>query len=207
MEKVEELLAAQPMSQAEKEKLDLKRKQMSTDEEEKKTAKADKVKKVMVDVSDISSRCSKLLESLLEIKIANDLTDQVVREKLLDSKRWDSKLEDIISSKVKVDKDIIGLEVDEEAVRKLNDIVGKVTDAVKDKTADLKKADSERCLFTLSKPVKEVAVYPKAFGGTDGEDVYKFKEKMLEAITTNQIREKDKVEVLCKHLKGQAIGT
>ena len=27
---------------------------------------------------------------------------------------------------------------------------------------------------------------------------------MLEAIITNQIREKDKVEVLCKYLKGQA---
>ena len=76
--------------------------------------------------------------------------------------------------------------------------------AVKEKIADLKKADKERCLYSLTKPVKEVAVYPPPFSGSDGEDVYKFKEKMLEAITTNQIREKDKVEVLRKYLRKNA---
>ena len=73
-----------------------------------------------------------------------------------------------------------------------------------DKLADLKKADSERCLFSLSKPVKELAIYPEPFSGKEGEDIFHFKEKMLEAIITNQIREKDKVEVLRKHLKGEA---
>ena len=203
-EKIKELLAAQPMSQAEKETLELKKRQISVEDEEKKNAKADKAKKILIDMDDISSRFKNLLEIIFDINKATDLSDQDVRQHLLDSKRWESKLEDIVSSKVKVHKDIIGVDVDSETVGKLKDIVEKVKTSVRGKVAELKKVDVERCLYSLSKAVKGVAVYPPIFGGTDGEDVYKFKEKMIEAITTNQIREKDKTEVLRKHLKGKA---
>ena len=47
-------------------------------------------------------------------------------------------------------------------------------------------------------------MYPPPFSGDKGEDVYKFKDKFVEAITANQVREKDKVEVLRKHLRGVA---
>ena len=72
------------------------------------------------------------------------------------------------------------------------------------KITDLKEVDKARGLYSLSKTVKEVAVYPPPFGGAKGEDVYKFKEKFVEAVTANQIRERDKVEVLRKHLKSSA---
>ena len=83
-----------------------------------------------------------------------------------------SKIEDIVSSKVKVDKDIIGAEVDSEAVKKVHDIVEKVKAVVKEKTADLKKVDGHRCLYSLSKAVKEVAVYPKTFTGSAEENAH-----------------------------------
>ena len=192
-------------SKSDRENLELKKKQISLEDEEKKKAKADKVKKVLIDMDDIFSRAQSLVDSIFEIKKASDLSDQDVRQHLLDSKRWDSKIEDIVSSKVKVDKDIIGAEVDSEAVGKVHDIVEKVKAVVKEKTADLKKVDGHRCLYSLSKAVKEVAVYPKTFTGSAEENVHKFKEKMIEAIRTNQIREKDKVEVLRKHLGGRAL--
>ena len=75
---------------------------------------------------------------------------------------------------------------------------------VKEKIADLKKVDSERGLYSLNKSVKDAAVYPKPFGGKESDDVFHFKEKMIEALSTNQIREKDKIEVLRKHLTGKA---
>ena len=84
-------------------------------------------------------------------------------------------------------------------------MVEKAKTAVKEKKADLKKVDEERCLYSLSKSVKEVAVYPKTFTGSADDNIHKFKEKMIEAIRTNQIREKDKVEVLRKHLGGRAL--
>ena len=64
--------------------------------------------------------------------------------------------------------------------------------------------DTEVLLLSLSRTVKELAVYPEAFGGEKGENVYKFRDKMTEAITANQIREKDKVDVLRKHLRNTA---
>ena len=140
-EKIKELLAAQPMSQAEKETLELKKRQISVEDDEKKNAKADKAKKILIDMDDISSRCKSLLEIIFDINKATDLSDQDVRQHLLDSKRWETKLEDIVSSKVKVDKDIVGVDVDSETVGKLKDIVEKVKTSVRGKVAELKKVD------------------------------------------------------------------
>ena len=204
LEKIKELLANQPMSQAEKEDLDLRKRQISREDEERNKTKADKAKKVSIDMQDIASRSKILWESIHGIKKASDLSDQDIRQHLLDSKRWESKVEEITSSKVKVDKDIIGVEVKPDDIQTLNDVVEKMKINVKEKIAELKNVDGERCLFSLSKSVKDLAVYPPVFKGKDGEDVYKFKEKMLEALTTNQVREKDKVEVLRKYLAGDA---
>ena len=202
--KVSELLAAKPMSQVEKETLDLKRRQLDIENDEKKKLRAEKSKRILIDMNDISTRSQCLLDLTFDIKKAAELSDQDVRLHLLDSKRWESKLEDISSSKVKVDKEIIGADVDNESIERLDNIVERLKTAVKEKIAELKKVDTERCLFSLSKAIKQVAVYPMPFHGKEGEDVYKFKEKLLEAITTNQIREKDKIEVLRKNLRGDA---
>ena len=90
----------------------------------------------------------------------------------MDSSRWENKLEDIISAKVQVEQDIIGLDIDEQKVTEFINLVDKLSTSFNTKLADLKKADNERCLFSLSKPVKELAVYPDAFSGKEGEDIY-----------------------------------
>ena len=64
--------------------------------------------------------------------------------------------------------------------------------------------DEDRCLYSYSGPVQVPASYPPPFSGKPSEDFYKFKEKMLDALLTNQIREKDKVEVLRRNLTGNA---
>merc|ERR1712240_747275 len=63
-------------------------------------------------------------------------------------------------------------------------------------------ANKDRSLYFLVKGVKDIAVYPAPFGGKPNEKVYTFKQKMLHALATNQIPERDKVEVLRKYLKG-----
>ena len=135
---------------------------MSTDEEKENSAKAENTQKAMIEIRYISSKCSNLLEHLNEIKEAKDLTDQEVSQHLLDSSRWENKLDDIIAAKVKVEQDIIGLEMDEQKVTEFINLVDKLSSSFNTKLADLKKADNERCLFLLSKPVKELAVYPYA---------------------------------------------
>ena len=147
------------------------------------------------------------MEILSGIGASKDLTDLQIREYLQSSKIWETKLEDIHSSKVKAEKEIIGLDFDEDAKKKFLTTVQNCKEAVVSKIKDLKEEDAERGLYSLSKTVKDVAVYPAPFSGKHGEDVYKFTDKFKEAITANQIREKDKIEILKKHLKGSALGS
>ena len=121
------------MSEADKESLELKKKKMSMEEEEKNNARAEKAKRISIDIEDISARATSLHKLILGIDKAKDLSDQDVRQYLLDSKRWESKLEDIVSSKVKVDKDVVGSEVDPGSIKKLTEVVSKVKEAVADK--------------------------------------------------------------------------
>ena len=74
-------------SKSDRENLELKKKQISLEDEEKKKAKADKVKKVLIDMDDIFSRAQSLVDIIFEVKKASDLSDQDVRQHLLDSKR------------------------------------------------------------------------------------------------------------------------
>ena len=46
-------------------------------------------------------------------------------------------------------------------------------------------------------------MFPEKFSGELGENVFRFKVKFLQALLDSQVREKDKVEVLRKHLTGK----
>ena len=205
-EKIHEISSSQPqsISQAEQESLDLKRKELSIAEEKEKNVKTEKSKKLLIEMEALSKKCEALSLKIQEIGNPSELSDQDVRQHLMDSKQWENKLDSISTSKVNINKDAVGIDVDQNEVKKINDLFAKTEEILKGKVLELKKVDKERCLYSLSKPVKEPAVYPSPFGGTEKEDVYKFKEKMLEAIVTNQIREKDKVAVLRQYLKGKA---
>ena len=51
--------------------------------------------------------------------------------------------------------------------------------------------------------MKELSEYPETFAGAPGENINK-SHKLIESFTANQVREKDKVEVLRKQLKERA---
>ena len=204
-QKVEQIILTQPITMAEQESLDLKKKEIQMKEEEKRISKVEKKTKVEVDIEDVSARATTLTKLLHEIYDAELLTDLQVRENLAESKKWENKLEDLFVSKVKIDKDVVGLDICDDHKDRLTDVVNKAKLAFDSKVANLKKVDSKRSLFSLSKVVKEVAVYPKPFEGKKGEDVYKFKEKFAEAVIANQVGEKHKVDVLRKHLRGLAL--
>ena len=202
--KIKTLIESQPLSKAEQESLQIQRKQLEIAKEKEEIVLNEKGQKFEIDMSDISSRIKDILEVVTKVKSSKDLSDPEVKQALLDSKKWESKFEALTTSKLKLDKDMVGLKVDNSAVLKINQDFSSLKETVKQKLNDLKSADEERCLFSLSKAVKEVAVYPSPFSGAAGENVYKFRDKFMEAIISNQVREKDKQEVLRKHLKGVA---
>ena len=204
LEKVSGLLSSKPLTKAEQEGINLKMKQMEIDAEKEKNSKIEKTKKIEVDKEDILKRTATLKTELTKVASAKSLLDQEVRELLQDSKRWKNEMKEIEASKVKLKKDLISVGSEASSEIELESAVKETFDLIEEKIADLKKVDSKRCLFSLSRTVKELAVYPEAFGGEKGENVYKFRDKMTEAITANQIREKDKVDVLRKHLRNTA---
>ena len=123
---------------------------------------------------------------------------------MLDTKRWEDKLDNIMTLKDKIDEDLVSLEVEENDVTTLDKAIDDLDSAVKNKINELERVDKSRCLYSLSKAVKETAVYPDSFSGNPGENVFDFVKKMKEAIIANQIQEKYQVETLRKHVKGKA---
>ena len=205
LDKIKQLKLAEPITKAEQEDLDMKRKKMEQAEEKEKTLKEENKLKVEIDIEDVVDRATNLMEILNKVDDAKKLTDLQIREALVESKKWETKFDEIKISKIKIDKNVVGLDVSKEKKDEYKDQVQKISEILKAKIAELKREDSEKALFSLSKPVKEDSLYPKPFGGTKGEDVYKFRQKFLEAIEANQVSEKHKVEVLRKHLRGTAL--
>ena len=74
------------------------------------------------------------------------------------------------------------------------------------KIENLESEDEKRGLFTaINKNIsRENVSFPENFSGEFGENVFRFKEKFLQALLDSQVREKDKVDTLRKHLSGQA---
>ena len=202
--KVKVLMQSTPLTKAEQESLDLKRKQIQMAEQKEEDAKVEKGQKIEIDIKGFSQRTSNLKEIIEKVKPAKDLSDLEIKSILPEAKKWESKLEDLGASKVKLDKEMVGVKIDITALQKMNDAFDQLSTSIKTKLTDLTSADQERCLFSLTKPVREVAIYPPPFGGTASENVYKFRDKMTEAIQANQIREKDKPDIVRKYLKGFA---
>ena len=66
-------------------------------------------------------------------------------------------MEDIFESKLKIDKDVVGLDMND-SKDKFASVINKAKQAFNAKVTDLKKVDSDRGMFSLSKSVQEVAV-------------------------------------------------
>ena len=184
-----------------KESVALRRQQIEKEGEEKKKIVEERKAKVKIDMEYTTTRATSSGQIFHDVGIAEELADLRVRELLEESKSWIKQMEEIKTSKVSINKAVIGLGIPVDA---LNKLVEKTETIMNKKITELKKGDKDRGLYFLSKTIKEVAVYPPAFGGGKGEDVYVFKDKFVEALTANQVREKDKIEVLKKHLKGEA---
>ena len=85
---------------------------------------------------------------------------------------------------------------------KLKSVFNKLCGIFEGVKTDLITADKDRALYSLVKNVRNVAVYPAPLRGKPNKNIYTFKQKMLDALATNQIPERDKVEVLRKYLRG-----
>ena len=205
-EKVSELLEAQPLSKAEAESLDLQRKKFELEQKKIEDEKILKGKKADIAVKNLSEKIKNLMKTVKEVKPTEELSDQEIKHVLPEAKKWESRLEELTAAKVKLDMELIGLNIDAGVTKILDEDYMTVATSVKEKLSYLTVANEERRLFALNKQVKDIVPYPEPFHGKPGENIFKFFEKMREALDSNQVPEKNRADVLRKHLGGGAKG-
>ena len=134
------------------------------------------------------------------------MTDNEIREKFVETKEWEKVCAQMIKSNEEIQEECIGLDIKKEEIDNLKSNVKVSVDALQKAIEDLKLEDKARGLFSaVNKSLsRENVVFPEKFSGEPGDNVFRFKEKFMQALLDSQVREKDKVEVLRKNLTGQA---
>ena len=146
-----------------------------------------------------------LNETILAVGNCDEMSEQDVRKNLIESKEWEKKVDNLLTGKETIDEETVGLELDEDLKSSVRDNFNQLLDTVQTKIKQLTLLDSQLGLHTLApSKVKENVVYPEAFKGEPGEDVYKFAREFKEAILADHVRACDEVKTLVKHLKGEA---
>ena len=164
------------------------------------------VLKMLKRIGFIKEKSVAIKNKILKVKKAAEMTDNEVREHIIESKEWEKSVKELVSSREKAEEDLVGLDVEANEITDLKENVQNAVDILASKIGSLKMEDKTRGLFTaVSKNLsRENVVFPEAFAGGLGENVFKFKDKFMQAIHDSQVREKDQVEVLRKHLTGEA---
>ena len=165
-------------------------------------AKTEKKNKIEVRHSSILLSVNELKTSVSALKPIDSLSDVEVKQAFSRVTEWKKEISKIKESKTQFDVDVVGVGLEQTKIDDLKSNFEELVKSFLQIQIDVEKADKERSLYLSHKPVKELSVYPAPFGGKANENVYKFKQKMIEAMEANQIAEKDKIEVLRKHLKG-----
>ena len=60
-------------------------------------------------IKDLSEKIKNLMNTVKEVKPAEDLSDQEIKDVPPEAKKWESKLEELTPKKVKLDMELIGL--------------------------------------------------------------------------------------------------
>ena len=132
---------------------------------------AEKKIKIELRMKNVTKKSRDLTHKIRDIldKDCQDMTDQEVRESLLNSKDWEKQIDDLTTSKEAIELDSVGVNINEDIKNTfeadLHDAIDKVCTLIE----NLKFIDKEKALHTLApSKVKENIVYPKPFSGKSG---------------------------------------
>ena len=142
---------------------------------------------------------------IIDVKLAPDMTDSEVIYYMRESKNWTKQINDLVSSNRKFQEEALG-KVDLSAkATELDDKIKIVKTVLENKIAAICYVDAAKGLNSLcDNKHKATVVYPDPFKGHFGENVYKFKDEIVAAITDSQVKKADQVKTLIKYLKGDA---
>ena len=128
----------------------------------------------------LKSKITDLTTDLTAVKRSKLLSYNKVRHTLSNLSWWESLLKEIKENKNKIDEDSVETTVDKEEIEKLKSTYDKLCSIYEGVKTDLIAADKNHALYSLVKSAKIVAEYPSPFGGKQKENIYAFKQKMLD---------------------------
>ena len=165
-----------------------------------------KIEKLQKRIARLKEKAADGEKKASDLAVKSDTTDNEIREFLHKSKKLESLMEEMVKSKDDIDEESMGLDIDDAELEQMKTTVKSSVDMITRAINELETEDKSRGLYSITNKslVRENVVFPEAFTGELGENVYKFKTKFLQAIQDSQVRDKDKVEVLRKHLTGEA---
>ena len=146
--KIEELLPSKPLTKAEQEALNLKRTKLELEKKKEADQKALKTEKAKIDIDLLTKRAKELSSTIKEVDEASKLSDQDDRRYMLESKRWETELKELVTTKAALDKDLLSTEGLEQESTDLKKVVEATIARVEMKIKELTLVDKEKCLFS-----------------------------------------------------------
>ena len=180
--KMKEFMEASPKAVAEKENIEVQRQKLKDEKEKEQKIKEKNDAILKIELERIVTQIGKLSVELAAVKESKDLDDNKVRAYCSQLSKWETSLKEIEQSKFKADKDLVDATIDKTKVEQLTSKYDKLNNLFDKVKTGLIEADENRSLFSLVKTVKEVAVYPAPYGGKPNENLYTFKQRMLDAL-------------------------
>ena len=168
------------------------------------SAEADR-KKLVLKVTNATARFKSLKDEVSKLSEVDLMSEHEIRESLLSSKDWKKDLKSFETLKETLDIDMVSTAIDEDLNTQFQKEYKETVELVTEKVSKLILADKNLGLYSLTEnKSKSTVQYPDPFGGTLGENVFKFIKEFKEALAADQVRKADEVKTLIKYIKGDA---
>ena len=164
--------------------------------------KAGKVAKLEVIKKQLIVKSNNLKRKVEKVPNLNTLKEQEFREFAEESKEWEKKVEEMQKISDNLEQEGVTLKVDvKDELADFNETLDTVMAMIK----HMKVFDKGKGYYAMSKSkAKESIVYPKAFDGTFGVNIFRWCKEMEEALESARLKEEDKIRKLLEYLSGDA---
>ena len=162
-------------------------------------------KKLTLKIKNATTRFKSLKEEVSNLSDVSDMCDNDIRESLAASKEWKKDLKAFQLLKENLDIEMVTVTIEEDFNTEFQTVYDETVDLVTKFMADLTVKDKSLGLFSLAESKsKSIVQYPEPFGGSLGENVFRFIKEFKDALAGDQVRKADEVKYLIKYLKGNA---
>ena len=132
-----------PLTKAETTQLNLKQVKERREKEKEEKARKENTTKAELWIKSLVGKAKDLNKVVSDLKETESMTEQEVRENLLETKLWGKKLNDLEAAKEKVDQDLISIDVNNDLKTNLEDEFEDMLRVVKETRPEVSKLTPE----------------------------------------------------------------